>query len=124
MATVVAPPLPLDWDALRTPAWHERRARRRAVRAEFQRARDIGLARRHAAKLAHVHRACAVDADGTVHCVADPLLRSQCPSRLASVDPNDWPGVVDGPGSTRVVPPENVEMLTRAEALAWIRSRT
>src|SRR5690349_1788522 len=123
MATVAAAPLPFDWDALRTPEWHERRARRRAVRAEFQRARDIGLVRRHAAKLAYVHRSCTVGADGTVRCVVDPLLSLECPSRLRLVDPNDWPGVVDGPGSACVVPADQVEVLTREEALAWIQSR-
>jgi hypothetical protein len=48
---MAAATLPLDWDALRTEAWHEERARKRAMRAQVKRARDAGLARRHEAKL-------------------------------------------------------------------------
>src|SRR6266540_2776253 len=121
MATVVAPPLPWDWDALRSPEWHERRARKRAIRAEFKRVRDIGLARRHAVKLARIHAACSTDPDGTVHCTVDARFSAECPSRLALIDPLDeWPDVVEDPWSTRLVPAEQVEELTREELLAPI----
>src|SRR6266540_1485860 len=123
MATVVAPPLPWDWDALRSPEWHERRARKRAIRAEFKRVRDIGLARRHAVKLARIHAACSTDPDGTVHCRVDARFSAECPSRLALIDPLDeWPDVVEDPWSTRLVPAEQVVQLTREESLAPIAS--
>src|SRR6266540_4799063 len=121
MATVVAPPLPWDWDALRSPEWHERRARKRAIRAEFKRVRDIGLARRHAVKLARIHAACSADPDGTVRCVVDARFSAECPSRLALIDPLDeWPDIVEDPWSTGLVPAEEVEELSREEFLALV----
>src|SRR6266540_2302423 len=124
MATVVAPPLPWDWDALRSPEWHERRARKRAIRAEFKRVRDIGLARRHAVKLARIHAECSADPDGTVHCVVDARFSAECPSRLALIDPLDeWPDVVEDPWSTGLVAAEEVEEIRREEVLARVASR-
>jgi hypothetical protein len=111
MTRAVAAPLPFDWDALRTVEWHEARARRRAVRAEFQRVRDAGLARRHAVRLAWVHGACTAEG-----CVVSPVLRGRCPARV------DAPGFYD-PRSGRVVDESELEVLTREEMGERLASR-
>src|SRR5689334_10026451 len=51
------------------------------MRAAFARARNFGLAARHAAKLERVHAACAVTPDGTVHCTDSPPYDMTCPRR-------------------------------------------
>jgi hypothetical protein len=107
---MVAATLPFDWDALRTSEWREERARKRAVRAEFKRVRDLGLARRHAVKLAQTHVAC----DGAVGCVAGPAFSASCPVRLAAIDPLDAPGVYDS-RSGRVLDECELEVLTHEE---------
>jgi hypothetical protein len=103
---MAAATLPLDWDALRTEAWHEERARKRAMRAEVKRARNAGLACRHEAKLARIHAECSVGV-----CVVDPGMRWQCPARI---DPDDAPGVYD-PWTGRVIEEAELETLTREE---------
>jgi hypothetical protein len=123
MDVVVAPPLPFDWDALRSPAWHERRARKRAVRAEFAQAREVGLRRRHAVKLARVHAACTVDAHGRVRCAVDSAGAGRCPCRFALIDPLDRPGVTESPTSNGVLEGSDVvEELSHDELLVRVGS--
>ena len=119
MVTAVAPPLPFDWDALRTPAWHAQRARKQAVRADFAQAREAGLRRRHAVKLARVHAGCGIEPDGAVHCAVDRTGSGRCPRRFALIDPLDRPGVTEHPKSDLVLDgPDLVEELSHDDLLA------
>src|SRR5689334_6148516 len=70
----------------REAAWRARQEQRR-VRVEFARARRLGLAARHAAKLERVHEACTVADDGRVCCVVQPAFASLCPRQPAAVQP-------------------------------------
>jgi hypothetical protein len=62
-----------------------------------------GLVRRHAVKLAWVHRACTAEG-----CVVSPVLSARCPARV------DAPGFYDL-WSGRVVDESELEVLTREE---------
>jgi hypothetical protein len=70
--------------AARDAAWRARREWKRQAREEFAEARRFGLAARQAAKLARIHAACTVSADGTVHCVDSPPYDAICPRRPAA----------------------------------------
>ena len=60
-------------------AWQARREWKRRAREEFAEARRFGLAARHATKLARIHAACDVGADGDFRCVVNPAFTSFCP---------------------------------------------
>jgi len=66
-------------------AWQAQRQQKRRVREEFAEARRHGLAARHAAKLARIHAACAVDETGRFRCAADPKFSEWCPLNPAQV---------------------------------------